>query len=125
MVFSVPDIILIICYGLIFICGTIGNIFVISWFGASEKRGKAGSKLVIVLAINDFLSSIFVPIYQIHFIIRFSLVSKDAKGVLGAFFTRSSWYVGKTLCHLDLGIQSVFITATALLLIVISIERYR
>ena len=113
MAITEVDIILIVTYGLVVIFGTIGNMLVIAWFGIGEKRKNPGSKLVVVLAINDFLASIFVPFLQINWIVSFSLNPQDA------------WYLGKTLCHSLYGIQLTFLVATPYLLIAISMERLR
>ena len=107
------DVVLITCYGLVAVSGTVGNGLVIKWFGTKEERQKAGNKLVVVLAMNDFLSSIFVPLVQIHFIISLSLEPKYA------------WYLGEGLCRSLYGLQKTFLISPSWLLIAISIERYR
>ena len=113
MELNAGDIFLIICYGVVFLSGTIGNGLVVKWFGTKKERKRAGNKLVVVLAINDFLSSIFVPLLQIHFIISLSLTP------------RYLWYLGEGLCRTLFGIQVTFLIATSWLLIAISLERYR
>ena len=113
MVYKVVDIILIVCYAFVFLSGTVGNGFVISWFGRKSERRKAGNKLVVMLAINDLLSSIFVPLSQIHYLISYSINPAAA------------WYLGRFLCYLLPGMGRTFLYATSFLLIAISIERYR
>ena len=113
MAVTAVDIILILTYGLVVIFGTIGNMLVIAWFGFGEKRKNPGSKLVVALAINDFLASLFVPLLQIQYIVSPSLNPPYA------------WYLGKTLCHLLAGTQFTFLVATPYLLIAISVERLR
>ena len=113
MTFSNIDIVLSIFYGLVFLLGTLGNAFVIKWFGVKEERKKAGNKLVVVLAVNDFLSSIFVPLLQFHNIVSKAL---DPPGV---------WYIGKDLCISLAGLQQAFLIATSFLLMTIAIERFR
>ena len=107
MVYSAINIIQISFYSFIFIFGTIGNAFVVRWFGVPSEIGKAGNKLVVILAINDFLSSIFVPLHHIH-----RIVSKE------------TWHIRKALCAL-LGLYYTFLFATSFLLVAISIERFR
>ena len=113
MAITDEHIILIVTYGIVVIFGTIGNMLVIAWFGFGEKRKNLGSKLVVALAINDFLASIFVPLLQIQFIVSASLNPPYA------------WNLGKTLCHSLNGIQLSFLIVTPYLLIAISVERLR
>ena len=113
MVYKVVDIILIVCYAFVFLSGTVGNGFVIRWFGRKGERRKAGNKLVVMLAINDLLSSVLVPLSQIHYLISASI---NPPGV---------WYLGKVLCYSLPGIGRTFLYATSFYLIAISLERYR
>ena len=113
MVFTGVDVALIICYALVFLFGTIGNCFVVRWFGNQKERQKAGNKLVTALAVNDFLSSIVVPLWQIHHIFRDSLQPKHA------------WYIGRGLCYSLPGLGMIFLHVTSFLLVAISLERYR
>ena len=62
-------------------------------FSTKDERKKAGNKLVIELAINEFLSSIFIPMFQINQMVNDSISPPDA------------WYLGKTLCHFEFGNQ--------------------
>ena len=112
MVSNAVDIIQITLYGFVFISGTIGNAFVVRWFGAPSEIGKAGNKLVVVLAVNDFFSSIFYPFYHIHYIVRH-------------FAIGGTWHLGKFFCHSLLGLYLTFLYATSFLLVAISIERFR
>ena len=107
------DIVLTICYGFVFLSGTVGNSFVINWFGKKSERKKAGNKLVVMLAINDLISSVLVPLSQIHYLISASI---NPPGV---------WYLGKVLCYSLPGIGRTFLYATSFYLIAISLERYR
>ena len=113
MRFHDVEIALITIYGLVVICGTLGNGLVIKWFVIGEERKKPGNKLVVVLAINDFLASIFVPLDQIH------MITSRALG------RPLAWYLGKAMCQSLSGIQLTFLSATPLLLIAISVERFR
>ena len=113
MALSVEDIILVILYSMVVLFGTVGNILVIRWFVKKEERKKAGNKLVVVLAINDFAASIFVPLLLIHLIITDSTKPQHA------------WYLGKVMCRSLLALQLTFLIATPWLLVAISVERYR
>ena len=104
------DIILTIFYGFVVILGTIRNALVVKWFWAREE---AGSKLVVVLAINDFLASLLVPLNKIHGAVRHSLEPSDA------------WYLGQCLCYILHGMQMTFLYTTSWILIAIAIERFR
>ena len=110
MVTNTVDIIQITSYCFVFISGTIGNAFVVRWFGAPTKIGNAGNKLVVVLAINDFFSSIFVPLYSIHTIVS---------------YFEGTWHLGKFFCHSLPGLNLTFLYATSFLLVAISMERFR
>ena len=112
MVSNTVDIIQITLYCFVFISGTVGNAFVMRWFGAPSEIGKAGNKLVVVLAVNDFFSSIFVPFYYIHYIVRH-------------FAIGGAWHLGKFFCHTLLGLYFTFLYATSFLLVAISIKRFR
>ena len=113
MALNKTDIVLIIFYGFVVISGTVGNILVIRWFGKKNERQKAGNKLVVVLAINDFLSSILVPLFQIHDLIRIS------------HHPLYPWYLGEVMCYSLWGLNVTFVYATSFLLMAISIERFR
>ena len=99
--------------GFVLMSGTIGNALVIRWFGTKEERKKAGNKLVVALAINDFLSSIFVPMFQVHEIINVSIKPPHA------------WYLGEVFCYLQYGMPLTFLMVTSFLLVAISVERFR
>ena len=113
MAVHAEDIILVACYGIIFLCGTIGNTLVIKFLSTKAQWNKAANKLLTVLAINDFLSSICVPLLQIQYVVSVSLnpVGK--------------WYLGKGLCYTLPGLQVTFLVATSWLLILVSIEWFR
>ena len=111
--FDAVEVALLIFNGIVLTSGTVGNILVIRWFGTKEERKKAGNKLVVALAINDFLSSIFVPLFQIHNVIRLALDPPQA------------WYLGEVFCYLNFGLPVTFLMVTSFLLIAISVERFR
>ena len=103
---------IIVIYSFAFLLGVSGNLFVVKWFGNKRERKKAGNKLVVVLAINDLLSSIFVPMGQIHYM-AMNFVSPPR-----------AWYLGRELCYTLNGLQFTFIVATSLFLVMIALERF-
>ena len=107
------EIIFVILYLMIFVLGVGGNILVVKSFSAPNSRKKAGSKLVISLAVNDLFASILVPLTQIH-----SIVSRNTNPV-------AAWFLGKTLCYTIIGFSYIFLLATGWLLVSIAIERFR
>ena len=106
------EIVLVILYLMIFIFGVGGNILVIKSFSAPDTRKKAGSLLVIILAINDSFASILVPLNQIH-----AIVSRK----LDPF---AAWYLGEPLCYTIIGFGYIFLLATGWLLVAIAVERF-
>ena len=80
---------LIAFYPLVIAFGTMGNVLVVEWFGKQRIRKKAGNKIVVVLAVNDFVSSIIIPILRILHIFQ-----SDQE---------------KTLCRLSEGIMEDFV----------------
>ena len=103
----------ICCCSLIFLVGVFGNALVVKWFNTGSAKHTVGSRLVVILAINDLISSIVVPFAQVHAILQSSM---DPYG---------AWYLGKFLCHILPGIQSMFLIATSWILVAISLERFR
>ena len=70
MALTSMEISLVVLYLLVIVFGTVGNVLVVIWFRKKNMRQKAGNKLVVVLAVNDFVSSIIIPIMRISSIIR-------------------------------------------------------
>ena len=98
-----------VLYLLVIVFGAVGNILVVKWFGKKSIRKKAGNKMVVVLAVNDFVSSIIIPLLRISQIFQ-NIFQIDQ---------------GKTLCHLSGGVMEAFLIATSWLLVAISIDRLR
>ena len=111
--FSIGTIVVILLYGITTVLGTIGNALVIKSFTIGSQKNLAGSRLITILAANDFLASIFLPLYEVH-----SLISVNLQPVY-------AWYLGKALCHTLVGSQIFFLVATSWLLVAIASERYR
>ena len=107
------NITLLVCYSLIFTLGVCGNLLVVKWFYEQYKQKMAGSALVMVLAVNDLLASIIVPLTQIHYIISLNTQPKRA------------WYLGRMLCYTMRGFGILFLLATSWILIAIASERYK
>ena len=113
MELATVDYVLIVFYGVICITGTIGNGFIVKWFGAQDERKKAGNKLVAVLAVNEIVASICIPLPEIYFIL------------MGKLRHEYALFIERFLCHALPGAKVLFLTATAWLLMGISIERFR
>ena len=100
----------------IIVCGTVGNICVIRMFGFTKRRHHAGSALVVTLAVNDFLSSIFIPIDALFWITFLMRIEK------GNFL---SYPFGKAMCYMLKSANPLFMMASSWLMAAISIERLR
>ena len=109
--FSIMDIISITLYSLAILIGTVGNVLVIKFFATGDASNHPGSMFVIVLAVVDFISSIWVPLLQI------TRISYDA-------YHSSAWPLGETACRI-LRLYPLFQYATSWLLLTISLERLR
>ena len=112
MSYALMQVSLVVLYSLVALLGTIGNTLVVKWFGEKNMRQKAGNKMVVVLAVNDFVSSIIVPLLRIAYVIRLNHFSEIV--VLRA-----------TLCHFGAGVMETFLIATSWLLVAISVDRLR
>ena len=112
MIFSFIEITLVVLYVLLVVFGTVGNILVVKWFGKKRMRQKAGNKMVVVLAVNDFVSSIIIPLLRISSIFRLK------------YYSRST-FIRKILCNFGSGVMETFLIASSWLLVAISIDRLR
>ena len=112
MSYALMQVSLVVLYSLVALLGTIGNTLVVKWFGEKNMRQKAGNKMVVVLAVNDFVSSIIVPFLRISYIIRLDDFSQKV-------------VLRKTLCYFAAGIMETFLIATSWLLVAISVDRLR
>ena len=113
MTFTPEDIVFLILYTLVFVFGTAGNALVVKWFGMKEQWKKAGNTLVVVLAVNDFLSSIIFPLLEIHYF------------VLHALQPPLRWYLGSFVCERFFGLKKTFLVASSWLLVAITVARFR
>ena len=68
-------------YLLTIVIGTIGNGFVVKYFAFGDASGRPGSRFIVVLAIVDFVTSIWIPSIAIF------------KELWGTF-----WPLGETFC---------------------------
>ena len=102
---------------IIIIVGTLGNAYVIRMFGFTERRHHAGSKLVVALAVTDFLSSILISIDGLT-TVTLSARYRHLHGF-------GPYPYSKGACYLLKSVNSMFPMATSWLLTAISIERVR
>ena len=112
LLYAFTTISLVVLYSLVTLLGTVGNILVVKWFGKKNMRQKAGNKMVVVLAVNDFASSIFVPFLRISSLIRLQEFSQVV-------------VLRKALCYFSGGIMETFLIASSWLLVAISFDRLR
>ena len=109
--FTTEDIVLLICFVSMFLLGTVGNLLTIKYFGFGDGKKLAGSLQILFLAVNDFLSSIIVPVAQIMSIIKRSIVS--------------NWDISPFPCYTLVGAVNLLLTASSWFLVAISAERLR
>ena len=109
--FTVKDIVGLSFYSLLILLGTVGNVLVVNYFAFGNASDRPGSRFVVILAVVDFVSSIWVPV---QFILR----------TLYRSLTLRHWPFGKALCHIGLYYPILF-SITPWLLVAISVERAR
>ena len=108
--FKRTEIFVLSLYAFVILVGTVGNGLVIQKFFVN--RDKPGSRFVLVLAMIDMITSIWIPMIFIG-----EIVNKISE----RFF---SFPFGKVACYLRLFRLSLF-AASAWLLVAISLERIR
>ena len=112
--FKDSDIIYLTLYGIMIPLGAIGNGLTIKFFRFSPRWAHAGTKLLVVLAANDLVSSIYVPLEKMYLIYNFAFHSQD-----------NFWNLGMFLCYVMPAITEVLFIATSWLLVLIVFERFR
>ena len=108
--FTQTEIVLLFMYVFVLLVGTVGNGLVIKTFYANRDR--PGSRYVLVLAMIDLITSIWIPLVNIGKIV--TTISHNF----------SSWPFGKIACYLRL-FEFSLPAASAWLLIAICLERVR
>ena len=94
------------------IIGTCGNALVIKYFAQSEGSSRPGSRLVIALALIDFVSSLWLPGYDIIVLILYN------------FDGMQVWPLGEPMCYIS-NFYPILNYQTPWFLLAISIERAR
>ena len=94
-----------------FLFGVIGNSFVIKQFIAPDQFSNSGSRLVVILAVIDILTSVLLPLDMIA-----TYVYNPGKTYY--------WPFGRFGCYAVVYAKCV-IPASAWLMVLISLERYR
>lgn len=111
MVLSFPSKVLIgILYSIILLVGVPGNAMVIYDLGVRDRFRKSCDIHLVALAFSDMLSSLFVPILNLHDLVT-NLVGWALLGTFG--------------CKFFLSIQHISMLVSAFILILISLERLR
>ena len=112
--FNTGTVAIFILYTLVFLCGTIGNALVIKYNISSSTTKRNGSKFVVVLAIVDLISSIWVPFVEVNRILFYRPYIRD-----------SHWPYGKIPCYVLNGYFYGMFYSSAWLLVAVGIERIR
>ena len=108
--FTQKEIFLLFMYVCVSLIGTVGNGMVIRTF--HRKQDQPGSRFVLILAVVDCVTSIWIPVTMIGI-----NVNKISDGIY-------SWPFGKKMCYLRPFEFSSFF-ASAWLLVAICLERSR
>ena len=109
--FTATDIAQIFFYALNLVIGTCGNAAVIKYFALSDASNRVGSRLVVALAMLDFISSVWLPC-DIIVVILYDFVEFNY------------WPFGEVECHIFYFYPMLFY-ATPWFLLAISAERAR
>lgn len=105
--FTIFEYIQQIMYITIIVTGVIGNTFVLIIFGSHFTRQKTFDIYLINLAIADLLGVLIIPIYELHFVRGGDFVSLNDIG-----------------CKIIHFLKLVSVTASALILLIISFDRF-
>ena len=107
--FKVPQICILTLCCLVFVFGTIGNVYVIKLFIKSEQN--PGSRLVVALACIDIFSSLILPLNTVV-----NYVYNPGKTLY--------WPFGEGVCYV-VGYVDFVVPTSAWIMVAISMERYR
>ncbi|XP_012555398.1 tachykinin-like peptides receptor 86C isoform X1 [Hydra vulgaris] len=108
------EIIVMALFSVIFALGTVGNVFVFYYFGKKKKvsviseTSKVPEFLFCVLAVVDFLASVFNPVLYIYWIL-----------------THYKWHFGYWACKLIVPIGTIATTMSIGIYVIISFDRQR
>ncbi|XP_047130674.1 type-2 angiotensin II receptor [Hydra vulgaris] len=108
------EILIVTLFSLIFVFGTVGNVFVFFYFGIKEKparsieQRKVPEFLFCVLAIVDFFASVFNPLLYAYWTL-----------------TRHKWHFGYWACKLVVPIGTIATTMSGGIFVVLSFDRQR
>ncbi|XP_065647475.1 olfactory receptor 1J1 [Hydra vulgaris] len=95
-------------YSFFFVCGLIGNILVILFFGFKMKKSAQFRLFVVYLAIADCFYAVVSPIHLIYLLV-----------------TNNKWTVGKELCKILSVSGPLTVNVSAWILCLMGYERYR
>ena len=110
--FTVIEITTSCMYVLTIVIGTFGNVLVVKYFAQGEASARPGSKFVVVLAVIDFVSSLWMPGIAI------------VGDILYKFPFFYHWPFGESACYI-FHFHGFLIYSTPWLLLAISMERAR
>ncbi|XP_047129492.1 type-1 angiotensin II receptor [Hydra vulgaris] len=112
--YTPTEIIIVTLFTIIFVIGTIGNIFVFFYFGIKLKPAfstypsRIPDFLFCLLAIVDFVASVFNPFLYVYWTI-----------------TRYKWYLGYWACKLLVPIGTIATTMSIGIYVILSFDRQR
>ena len=109
---TVVEIVELCMYSLCILIGTFGNAFVVQYFAFKDPSDHPGSRYVIVLAVIDFVSSIWIPVFL------------DMVEILYDNSVSYTWPFGEIACRITIFYPLLFYS-TSWLLLAISLETAR
>ena len=110
--FNYKDILQLCIYSVTILIGTFGNLLVVKYFAFGELSSHPGSRFVVVLAVIDFVSSLWIPVFV------------PIVEILYEAPTSYTWPFGEKACQI-LMFYPVLFYASSWLLVAISLERAR
>ncbi|XP_065644147.1 type-1 angiotensin II receptor [Hydra vulgaris] len=105
--YNVVEIIIVVLFSIIFALGTVGNFFVIFYFGV-KLRPAVPEFLFCALAVVDFFASVFNPLLYVYWTL-----------------TRYKWYFGYWACKFLVPIGTIATTMSGGIFVVLSFDRQR
>ncbi|XP_057303400.1 C-C chemokine receptor type 1-like [Hydractinia symbiolongicarpus] len=106
---STAKILMYICFIVIFLLGTVGNVIVIYAIGAKYRVVRGYNLHIISLSIADLYTSIFLPVVTIHDLLT----------------NLEAWHLGVIGCKILPAMNHVTMLVSSFMLVIISVSRLR